>query len=64
MTWVTTTPETATLANILSSHSLNPETLEAHVRLYRTIMYGESPLSRTEREAIAVAVSAANDCHY
>jgi hypothetical protein len=37
MTWVTTTPETATLANILSSHSLNPEALEAHVRLYRTI---------------------------
>lgn len=52
------------LANILASHSLNPDALAAHVRLYRTIMYEPSPLSRAEREAIAVAVSAANDCHY
>lgn len=52
------------MANILASHSLNPAALEAHLGLYRTIMFGESPLSRVEREAIAVAVSAANDCHY
>ncbi|MBD0338216.1 MAG: carboxymuconolactone decarboxylase family protein [Thermoleophilia bacterium] len=64
MTWVRTTPESATMAHILASHSLNPAALEAHLALYRTIMFGESPLSRTEREAIAVAVSAANDCHY
>lgn len=64
MTWVTTTAKSATLANILASHSLNPAALDAHLRLYRTIMFGDSPLSRTEREAIAVAVSAANDCHY
>jgi hypothetical protein len=32
--------------------------------LYRTVMFGDSPLGRAEREAIAVAVSAANDCHY
>lgn len=51
-------------ANILASHSLNREAMAAHVRLYRTIMFGESPLSRVEREAMAVAVSAANDCHY
>jgi alkylhydroperoxidase family enzyme len=36
----------------------------AHVALYRLIMFGQSGLSRTEREAIAVAVSAANGCHY
>jgi alkylhydroperoxidase family enzyme len=64
MTWVRTSPEAATMANILASHSLNPAALEAHLGLYRTIMFGESPLSRVEREAIAVAVSAANDCHY
>ena len=64
MTWVRTSPETATMANILASHSLNPAAVEAHLGLYRTIMFGESPLSRVEREAIAVAVSAANDCHY
>jgi alkylhydroperoxidase family enzyme len=52
------------MANILASHSLNAAALEAHVRLYRTIMFGGSPLSRAEREAIAVAVSAANDCFY
>jgi alkylhydroperoxidase family enzyme len=52
------------MANILASHSLNAAALEAHLRLYRTIMFGDSPLSRVEREAIAVAVSAANDCFY
>ncbi len=64
MTWVRTAPEAAGTAHILASHSLNPAALEAHIGLYRTIMFGESPLSRAEREAIAVAVSAANDCHY
>ncbi|MEX2048322.1 MAG: carboxymuconolactone decarboxylase family protein [Gemmatimonadota bacterium] len=64
MTWVQTTPEASALPHILASHSLNPAALEAHQALYRTIMFGSSPLSRAEREAIAVAVSAANDCHY
>lgn len=64
MTWVQPSPDAAPSANILASHSLNPDALRAHQRLYRTIMYGESPLSRAEREAIAVAVSATNDCHY
>ena len=49
---------------VLASHSLNAEALEAHVALYRVLMFGPSGLSRAEREAIAVAVSAANDCHY
>jgi hypothetical protein len=49
--------------HILASHSLNPDALQAHVRLYRTIIFGPSGLSRPEREAIAVAVSAANDSH-
>ena len=64
MTWVERAPESARLARILASHSLNPAALAAHVRLYRTVMFADSPLSRVEREAIAVAVSAANDCHY
>ena len=63
MTWVETRAENG-MANILASHSLNEDALDAHLRLYRTIMYGDSPLSRAEREAIAVCVSAANDCHY
>jgi alkylhydroperoxidase family enzyme len=64
MTWVKQDPKSDRLGNILASHSLNPDALEAHMRLYRTIMFGDSPLTRVEREAIAVAVSAANDCHY
>lgn len=62
--WVNCAPGTENLDNVLSSHSLNAPALEAHLELYRTIMYGDSPLSRSEREALAVAVSAANDCHY
>ena len=62
--WVKTAAGAGEGANILASHSLNPEAVAAHVRLYRTIMFGDSPLTRTEREAIAVAVSAVNDCHY
>ncbi|HWJ44413.1 MAG TPA: carboxymuconolactone decarboxylase family protein [Gaiellaceae bacterium] len=62
--WVKTGSGAGEVANILASHSLNPEALAAHVRLYRAIMFGDSPLTRTEREAIAVAVSAVNDCHY
>ncbi len=52
------------LDNILKIHGLNPPSLRAHFELYKTLMYGRSPLSRTQREMIAVAVSAANRCHY
>lgn len=62
--WVETAPGAESMANVLASHSLNPGALEAHLALYRTIMFGRSPLSRSEREAIAVIVSAANNCHY
>jgi alkylhydroperoxidase family enzyme len=64
MSWVGSTPDARGLDNVLASYALNPEALQAHVALYRTVMFGQSPLSRAEREAIAVAVSAANDCHY
>ena len=50
--------------NILKIHSLNPESLAAHVQLYKTLMYGKSPLRRTDREMIAVVVSTINQCHY
>ncbi len=62
--WVKTRPEAQHLDHVLASHSLNQDALRAHVALYRVVMYGSSGLSRTEREAIAVCVSAANDCHY
>lgn len=52
------------VANILKVHSLNPEALQNHLDLYMTIMFGKSGLSRAEREAIAVIVSASNECDY
>lgn len=62
--WIKRAEGTEGLDNVLACHSLNPEALQAHLLLYRTIMFGNSPLTRSERKAIAVAVSAANDCHY
>jgi len=50
--------------NILSIHSLSPDSLRGHMQLYRTVMWGRSPLSRVEREMIAVTVSTLNECHY
>ena len=52
------------VSNILKSHSLNPEALRNHLDLYMTLMFGASGLSRAEREAIGVVVSAENDCAY
>lgn len=53
-----------TVANILKVHSLHPEVMTAHLRLYRELMFGRSELTRAERETIAVAVSVVNHCHY
>ena len=52
------------VANILKVHSLNPTAMGNHLDLYMTLMFGKSGLSRREREAIAVVVSASNDCTY
>ena len=52
------------VSNILKVHSLNPDAMGAHLDLYMTLMFGKSGLSRAEREAIAVVVSANNDCQY
>lgn len=50
--------------NIVRIHSLNPPSMEGHVRYYAQLMRGRSPLSRIQREMIAVTVSAENDCFY
>ena len=44
--------------------SPNPAVLEASMGLYRAVMFGDSPLSRRQREMIATVVSASNGCHY
>ncbi len=53
-----------TVDNVMKVHSLNPESLEAHGALYVQAMHRPSPLSRIEREIIAVTVSRLNECHY
>ena len=52
------------LDNILRVHSLNPPSMEHHYDQYRHLMAGPSPLSRAQREMIAITVSAQNDCFY
>ena len=53
-----------TPANIVRIAGPSPEMLDGHIALYQPIMKGPSPLSRHQREMIAVVVSAVNGCHY
>lgn len=50
--------------NIVKAMSLRPETLQASMEMYKTIMFGPSALTRAERELLATVTSSANDCHY
>lgn len=50
--------------NILRIQSQSPASLQAMLGLYIACMKGESPLSRAQREMLAVVVSRANECHY
>jgi alkylhydroperoxidase family enzyme len=50
--------------NILKAMSLRPAVLRASIELYKEIMFGESGLSRQERELLATVASAEQSCHY
>ena len=50
--------------NIVSIMGLNPHAMRYSVRFYKTIMFGESPLSRSQREMLATVVSSVNNCTY
>jgi uncharacterized peroxidase-related enzyme len=50
--------------NIVRVMSLNPPTLKASMGFYQTVMFGQSPLSRAQRELLATLVSRINGCHY
>lgn len=52
------------LARIHKIQSLNPDTIMKHIDLYMSIMFSKSPLSRAQREMMAVVVSVVNDCEY
>lgn len=50
--------------NIIRVHGVHPKVMRHHYDLYVEIMRGPGPLSRAQRELIAVVVSVANGCHY
>ena len=50
--------------NILKAMSLRPGVLRASMDLYKEIMFGDSGLSRRERELLATVTSAEQSCHY
>ena len=50
--------------NIVSIMSQNPQVMRQSMEFYIAIMYGPSPLSRGQREMLAVIVSGANQCVY
>ena len=44
--------------------SLSPAVLEASIGLYRALMHAPGPLTRRQREMLAVVTSRTNHCHY
>ncbi len=50
--------------HILRIHGVHPAVMKAHFDLYRALMYGRGPLSRVQREMIALAISSTNECVY
>jgi len=50
--------------HIVHVMSQNPRTMDASMKFYGAIMFGSSPLSRWQREMLAVVTSKANDCFY
>lgn len=50
--------------HIVHVMSVNPEALRDSMRFYVTIMKGESPLTRVQREMLGTVVSAELECHY
>ena len=50
--------------NILKIMSRSSAALRESMRMYLAIMFGESDLSRAQREMLATVVSRVNHCHY
>jgi alkylhydroperoxidase family enzyme len=50
--------------NIVRLMSPNPPVLEQSMALYRAVMFGRSPLSRSQRELLATVVSRTLGCPY
>ncbi len=52
------------LPNVLQAYSFDQTKLRAFIDMYNDLMFGDSSLSKLEREMIAVVVSSANHCYY
>lgn len=50
--------------NIVSVQGQLPEVMRDSMRLYGSIMFGPSPLSRSQRELLAATTSQINECFY
>jgi alkylhydroperoxidase family enzyme len=50
--------------HIVHIMSQNPRTMDASMKLYGALLFGPSPLSRWQREMLAVVTSKTNDCFY
>lgn len=50
--------------HIVSLMSQNARSLQASMRFYGAIMFGPSPLTRSQREMLACVVSRLNQCLY
>lgn len=50
--------------NIIQIHRVHAAVMRHHYELYVTLMHKRGPLSRIQREMIAVTISALNRCHY
>ena len=50
--------------NIVSIMSQNPRVMKASMDHYGAIMFGKSPLTRSQREMLATVVSGKNHCVY
>jgi hypothetical protein len=50
--------------NIIQIHSINSDVMKSHYDMYLKLMRKRSPLSRIQREEIAVVISTINECYY
>ncbi len=56
--------KTGFVPNVFLAYAWRPDHFRAFFGFYETLMRGPSGLSRAERELIALAASAQNDCLY
>ena len=50
--------------SIIRIHSVHARVMRSHYNLYMQLMHQPGPLTRLQREMIAVVVSSINRCHY